>query len=93
MALVEEENVLQVRHKLPYSDLTSLSEEERLVLNGPDAPYEFGHTLTDQIGGQLAAGFVLADFYEDVQPYDLISAFAPSYIATKAVKPTGNGEQ
>jgi hypothetical protein len=80
-------------HTLPYSNATSISEAERIALNGANAAYEFGHTLTDQIGGQLAAGFLLADFCEDVQPYDLISAFAPSYIATKAVKPTGNGEQ
>lgn len=92
VALAEEEKILQVRHKLPYSDVTSISEEERLALNGPDAPYEFGHTLTDLIGGQLAAGFVLTDFYEDVQPHDLISEFAPSYIATRAVKQV-NGRQ
>lgn len=86
MALAEEQQILQVRYKLPYSDVTSISEEERLALNGPNAPYEFGHTLTDLIGGQLAAGFVLTDFYEDVQPNDHISNFAPSYIATRAVK-------
>jgi len=86
VALAEEEEILQVRYKLPYSDVTSISEEERLALNGPDAPYEFGHTLTDLIGGQLAAGFILTDFYEDVQPKDLVSEFAPSYIATRAVK-------
>ncbi|MBE2220403.1 MAG: class I SAM-dependent methyltransferase [Anaerolineae bacterium] len=92
VALAEEEKILQVRHKLPYSDVTSISEEERLALNGPDSAYEFGHTLTDLIGGQLTAGFVLTDFYEDVQPQDLISEFAPSYIATRAVKQV-NGDQ
>lgn len=86
VAMAENEEILQVRHKLPYSDVTSISEEERLALNGPDSAYEFGHTLTDLIGGQLAAGFMLTDFYEDVQPNDLISKFAPSYIATRAVK-------
>ena len=93
IAMAEEEKVLQVRHKLPYSDVTSLSEEERLALNGPEAALEFGHTLTDLIGGQLAAGFVLTDFYEDVQPKDLVSEFAPSYIATRAVKLSVNGQQ
>lgn len=87
--LAEEQNMLQVRYSLPYSDLTSLSEEDRLRLNGPDAPYEFGHSLTDQIGGQLAAGFVLTDFYEDIQPHDVIAQFAPSYVATRAVKGYG----
>ena len=86
VALAEEEEILQVRYKLPYSDVTSISEEERLALNGPDAPYEFGHTLTDLIGGQLAVGFILTDFYEDVQPKDLVSEYAPSYIATRTVK-------
>ena len=92
VAMAEDEEILQVRYKLPYSDVTSISEEERLALNGPDSAYEFGHTLTDLIGGQLSAGFVLVDFYEDVQPNDLVSKFAPSYVATKAVKQV-NSEQ
>jgi SAM-dependent methyltransferase len=55
---------LVVRHRLPYSDLTHVSSEERERLVGPDAPLEFSHTMTEQIGGQLEAGFQLTHFAE-----------------------------
>ena len=79
---------LVVRHRLPYSDLTSLNDSEREdVLRS--RPLEFGHTLTDLIGGQLQAGFVLEGFYEDCFPaaeQDLLSQYLNTFIATKARK-------
>jgi len=51
-----------VRHRLPYSDLADLPAAERERLFGPEAPVEYSHTLGEQIGGQLAAGFVLTGF-------------------------------
>lgn len=78
--------VLQVRHKLPYSDLTSLSDEERGLYIDEVQPLEFGHTLTDQIGGQLDAGFVLTGFYEDGWPGTPLNEFTRTYIATRSVK-------
>ena len=81
-----DQGVLQVRHKLPYSDLTSLSEAERTLYVAELQPLEFGHTLTDQIGGQLDAGFVLTGFYEDVWPGTPLNDFTPTYIATRSVK-------
>ena len=50
-------------------------------------PFEFSHTLEEQIGGQLQAGFVLLDFYEDIDPENPLSQFTPLYIATHARKP------
>ena len=82
-----DDGVLQVRHTLPYSDLTSLTEAERAVYLDELQPLEFGHTLTDQIGGQLDAGFVLTGFYEDVWPGMKVNEYTPTYIATRAVKP------
>jgi len=84
---LHEKGVLQVRHKLPYSDLTSLSEQERLTFLGPEDPLEFGHTLEDQIGGQLEAGFVLTGFYEDRNRDMALGQYIASYIATRAIKP------
>lgn len=75
----------EVRHRLPYSDLTSISERERLEAFGPDHALEFGHTLTDQIGGQLEAGFVLTAMYEDYNNGPE-SEYMPSFMATRAVK-------
>lgn len=47
----------------------------------------FGHTLADQPGGQLAAGFVMAGFYEDANPAQLLATHMPTFMATRAVKP------
>ncbi len=82
----EKEGSLQVRFSLPYSELSSISEEERAMHFGKDSPLEFGHTLQDQIGGQIDAGFVIAGFYEDTFPGELISKYCDSFIATRAVK-------
>jgi SAM-dependent methyltransferase len=82
-----ERGEFRVAHRIPYSDLESLGEEERARLAEQDSPLEFGHTLGDQIGGQLAAGFVLTGFYEDIDPDTILGQHIPSYIATRAVKP------
>jgi SAM-dependent methyltransferase len=78
---------LEVRHQLPYSDLTSLTVAERQGYLDREEPLIFGHTLEDQIGGQLDAGFILAGFYEDSYPDSVINNFMPAMIATRAVKP------
>jgi SAM-dependent methyltransferase len=85
--LAMERGELRVVHRTPYSDLASLSDEERARLAAEDAPLEFGHTLEDQIGGQIAAGFVLTGFYEDSDPDYLLGRHIATYIATRATKP------
>jgi SAM-dependent methyltransferase len=84
-----EEEDLRVRYSLPYSDVASLPAEvlERLFAQG--VPLEFGHTLTDQIGGQLAAGFLIKGFYEDRHRGVPIARHMATYLATRAVKPRG----
>lgn len=78
---------LEVRYKLPYSDLESLDEAEREKLHAAGSPFEFSHTLEDQLGGQLDAGFRLTALYED-RHHDLrVSEFMPTYVATRAIKP------
>lgn len=82
---------LEVCHRIPYSDLRDLDDAElrRIVLD-PMQPLEFAHTLEDQIGGQLEAGFVLTGMYEDSYPkeeFDLLSRFIDTFIATRAIKP------
>ncbi len=82
-----EKGQLEVKYSIPYSDLTSLDDvtlQSRLA-NGE--PLEFGHSLQDQIGGQIEAGFVISGFYEDGATNDLLSKFIPWLIATKADKP------
>lgn len=82
-----EAGVLQVRHRLPYSDLDRLTAGEHPQPLGPDFTFEFSHTLEDQLGGQLEAGFVIIGFYESYRANHPIAKYMPSYIATRAVKP------
>lgn len=82
----EKEEGLVVRHKLPYSDLKQLTEQELKALTEKGQPLEFGHSLEAQIGGQLDAGFVLAGLYEDISDGDLLDEYTPTYIATRAFK-------
>jgi SAM-dependent methyltransferase len=84
--LLEEQQELKVRYKIPYSDLDAFCEDELAAYMEEGTPLEFGHTLTDQIGGQIDAGFSVIGFYEDVCPDSPISAYHPSYIATRAIK-------
>jgi SAM-dependent methyltransferase len=77
---------LIVRHAVPYSDLDHHPDR---ATNKDRCPLEFGHTLTDQIGGQIDAGFLITGFMEDrFDPStDPISRFIDTFIATRGVKP------
>ena len=78
---------LEVRYSLPYSDVESLGAEERARLVAAGEAVEFGHTLEEQLGGQLDAGFHLTGLYEDRHRGMRISEFMPTYVATRAFKP------
>ena len=82
-----ERGTLEVKHTLPYSDAESLSEEERARRVAEREVFEFSHTLTDLIGGQLDAGFLLTGLYEDKHRTQLQAKYMPTYIATRAIKP------
>jgi SAM-dependent methyltransferase len=86
LELVDSSGKLRVRYALPYADATSKSEEDvaRQIERGE--PLEFSHTLEDQIGGQIEAGFAIVGFYEDRHRDDPIAARMPTYIATRAIK-------
>jgi SAM-dependent methyltransferase len=79
-------NELVVRHALPYSDITHLTAAERERLWGPGVPVEYSHTLTEQIGGQLEAGFIITGFRECAHHDSPTARFMPGYFATAARK-------
>ena len=81
-----DEGLLEVTNSIPYSDLTSLSKEDLADHLKKGLPVEFGHTLTDLIGGQCDAGFVITDLYEDYMLDSPLHHYHPSYIATRAMK-------
>lgn len=86
---LEAQGILRMKYKIPYSDLTSLTDEERKRYTEKGEPLAFGHTLEDQIGGQLDAGFVLTGFYEDswTPEQGPIHEYMSVYMATRARKP------
>jgi SAM-dependent methyltransferase len=80
--------VLTVKYSLPYSDLKSLPDEKKELLRKEGLAYQFGHTLEDQIKGQLEAGFVICDLYEDRWDDNAspLNQFMPMYLSTLAKK-------
>ena len=82
-----DEGILEVAHAIPYSDLTSLPKEDLDEQIEKGLPVEFGHSLTDLLGGQCAAGLMITDLYEDYMLESPLHKYHPSYIATRAVKP------
>ncbi|HAV77160.1 MAG TPA: SAM-dependent methyltransferase [Anaerolineae bacterium] len=82
----DDEGVLEVKYPIPYSDIKSLSEDDLNKYIGKGLPVEFGHSLTDLLGGQLDAGFVITDMYEDNMLDSPLNKYHPSYLATRALK-------
>jgi hypothetical protein len=69
----------------PFSTL-DLTDAERGRSYG-DGPIGYSHSLTEQIGGQLAAGFVLTHLAEAPHHADATARYMPGYIASRAIKP------
>ena len=81
-----DEGILEVARSIPYSDLTSIPQEDLDELIEKGLPVEFGHSLTDLLGGQCEAGFVITHMYEDYMLDSPLHKYHPSYLATRAVK-------
>jgi SAM-dependent methyltransferase len=81
--LFEEDEPLKVVNKLPYNPLKDLDLFKKSVEF--DGSIQFSHTLEEQIGGQLKAGFILTQLFEDTDNED-IGLYCPLFIATRAVK-------
>jgi ubiquinone/menaquinone biosynthesis C-methylase UbiE len=79
-----EKGELDACYKLPYADSDHPEIAEKMIAEG-DA-LEHGHSLTDQIGGQIDAGFAIIGFYEDHHGTSEVSKYTPTYIATRAIK-------
>ena len=87
---LEKQGILQVKYSVPYSDLEHMNDKDRRELIEPDEPMEFGHSLEDQIGGQIAAGFVITGFFEDNYlpgEGEILPKYTSILITTRALKP------
>lgn len=78
---------LVVKNSIPSCSLDNLTEEEVKKYIEDNHTIEFGHTLEDQIQGQIDAGFVITGLYEDdfggSRPLD---KYIRCFIATKSIK-------
>jgi hypothetical protein len=71
--------------KLPFNPL---KDEELYQLSvEKDWGIQFSHTIEEQIGGQIKAGFIIEDIYEDTNGSGRLHELnMPTFYATKAVK-------
>ena len=80
------EDETAVINSLPFDPLAN--PEQLAQLEADDCGIQFSHTLEEQLGGQLKAGFTLTALYEDFNSEGLLrERNIPTYIATRAVKP------
>ena len=84
--LFEGEDETRVVNALPFNPLKNPAQMEQLQRD--DCGVQFSHTLDEQLGGQLRAGFRLTDLYEDTNGAGRLHELnIPSFVATRAVKP------
>ena len=78
---------LTVTNTLPFNPLKNPHQMAALIAEENDS-IQFSHTFEEQIGGQLKAGFMLTDAYEDFcnESEALRQAGIHSFWATRAVK-------
>ncbi|MCL1992737.1 MAG: class I SAM-dependent methyltransferase [Spirochaetes bacterium] len=81
----DEKLPLVATNKLPFNPLKN--KEHYKLLIEEDGAIQFSHTLEEQIGGQLKAGFILKELYEDFNNSGFLKDYAPTFIATLAKKP------
>lgn len=82
----DRKGTIAVRYKIPYSDLDQLPPELLASRVAAKEALEFGHSLDDLIGGQIAAGFAITGFFEDSAGGDFLDPYINTFIATRATK-------
>lgn len=76
---------IAIANKLPFNPLKDPNLYKK-CLDG-DWGLQFSHTLEEQIGGQLKAGFILTDIYEDTNGEGRLHELnIPCFLATRCVK-------
>ncbi len=88
--LCDDKHPLKVVNKLPYNPLRLSEQRQKRELKKCGGSFQFSHTMEEQVGGQLRAGFRLTHLFEDTDRLghaSEISKYIPVYAATRAVKP------
>lgn len=80
-----DENESKVVQSLTFNPLKDERLYEESIKN--DWGLQFSHTIEEQIGGQLKAGFILTDIYQDTNGSGRLHEFnVTTFYATRAVK-------
>jgi Methylase involved in ubiquinone/menaquinone biosynthesis len=87
---IDENYQLVAVNKLPYNPLKDPALYEKLMSWNDDYNLEFSHSLEEQIGGQLKAGFILTEIKEIRAFQGVLSQYFPEYLSTRSVKPNTN---
>ena len=73
-------------NELPFDPLSN--EKQRKQLEEDDCGMQFSHTIEEQINGQLEAGFILKELYEDTNGEGrLHELHIPTFLAMRSYKP------
>ncbi len=82
---IVDQNEKEIVWKIPFNPLKDEKAKEFMVKE--NAGMQFSHNMTEQIGGQLKAGFTLVDIYEDTNGFGRLHELnIKTYIATKSIK-------
>lgn len=85
MNFIFDDEETAIKYKLPFNPLKDPKLYEDCVRN--DWGIQFSHTMEEQVGGQLEAGFILTHLYEDTNGQGRLHEYnIPSFLATRAVK-------
>ncbi len=80
------EDEKSIVNTMPFNPLKT--PEHRRQLEASDCGVQFSHTVEEQIGGQLEAGFLLTHLYGDTNGSGYLhEKNAETFLATRAVKP------
>ena len=79
--ITDENDESKISQSLPFNPIKDP------ILYREEDGYQFSHSLTEQIGGLIKAGFIIRDMYEDTNGYGLFDELnIPSFIAINAIK-------
>ncbi len=85
MNFITDDEEVKIVNKLPFNPLKNKEYMDLLMKNNDGV--QFSHTGEEQIGGQLEAGFVLTDLYEDANNEGRLKELnIPSFYVTRAIK-------
>jgi ubiquinone/menaquinone biosynthesis C-methylase UbiE len=84
--LFDDEHESMIIQKLPFDPTKDKNLYDKSIKN--DWGIQFSHTLEEQIGGQLEAGFILTHLYEDTNGTGFLHEMnVKTFLATRVIKP------